>query len=320
MLVGWAQAYGAAWEAIAEDPSFDPAQKARLREDARQIGASLAVKRASGYDLEIRDADGRITYHGILNENSIDRSYVKDAANGFYAVMALGIVSAMAYVSGDEALDKYVKNDLIRRRGLHLLARDSMQWVNLGPRSNFSNYNMAFTGAWLALRYTPDADARAVVAEATEKALYAVPGDGRQPLEMKQTWFDVIYAYAKAGGSVHDAPAGAPDEAALGRGIETLKEFPFPPFWDVSVVNCDDVEIAAGRCTLNDGTEIGLLGNVGWGDKLVADRPIPMRVRPPSNYYWRSNPYEPNGGGDGSRLIPAADFRSAYWTGRYVKR
>jgi hypothetical protein len=122
------------------------------------------------------------------------------------------------------------------------------------------------------------------------------------------------------GGSVFGPPAAPPDEAALARGIETLKEFKFPPFWDEPVENCDPDEIASGICTLGDGTPVKLLGNVGWNDDLVADKPIPMRARPASNYYWRSNPYKPNGEGGGEGLLPGVDFRVAYWTGRWARR
>ena len=320
MLVGWAQAYAAVYEVIRDDPAFDAALKARLREDARQIGTSLSVKRESGYDLEIRDADGRRTLNGVLNENSIDRSYVEGAANGFYAIMSVGIISALAFVSEDAALMKYLKDDLLRRRKLDLMARDSMQWVNLGVGSNFSNYNMAITGAWLALRYTPDAASREVFQAAYEKAIYDVSGSDRQPVEMKQTFFDVVYAFCRTKGSAFNAPAAPPDEDALARGVGTLKGFPFPPYWDVAVTNCDDTEIAANSCTCVDGTHLDLLGYQGRGGTLVSEQPVPMKTRPPSNYHWRSNPYEPNGGGDGARLLPGVDFRMAYWLGRWTRR
>ena len=320
MLVGWAQAYAAVYEVIRDDPSFDAALKARLREDARQIGLSLSKVQASGYDLEIRDADGRMTYHGVLNEQAIDRSYTPGVQNGFYAIMSLGIVSGLAYVSGDPDLLSYIKKELLHKRKLHILARDDMMEIDMGVYSNFSNDNMAITGAWLALRYTPDADARKVLQNAVENSIYSIPGKKRQPAEMKQTFFDVVDAFSVTQGSAFNAPAAPPDEGALARGIETLKGFPFPPYWDVLVTNCDDAEIAAAACTLNDGTQVKLLGNVGWGNDLVADQPIPMRVRPPSNYVWRSNPYVPNGGGDGSRLLPAVDFRMAYWMGRWTRR
>ena len=92
-----------------------------------------------------------------------------------------------------------------------------------------------------------------------------------------------------------------------------------PPFWDIARTNCDDTEIASGSCTADDGTHLDVLGYVGRNDELITVQPIPFAVRPPSNYYWRSNPYDPNGGGDGSRLIPGVDFRYTYWYGRWVK-
>ncbi|MFA6032592.1 MAG: hypothetical protein WC889_06805, partial [Myxococcota bacterium] len=320
MLVGWAMAFAAVHEVIKDDPSFDPALKARLRADALAIGTSLSVKRESGYDLEIRDADGRITFHGVMNENSIDRAYVPGAENGFYAIMALGIVAGLAYVAGDPTLDKYLKNELIKKRKLQVLARDAMKWVDMGVQSNFSNYNMAFTGAWLALRYVPDADARKVVREATASALYNVPGRDRQPSEQEMSFYDFIYAVAVSGESVYSGPDAPPDPGALERGVGTLKGFPFPPYWDYTIVNCDEDEIKALSCTAVDGTHLDLLAELGRGDKVVAKKVVPMRTRPPSNYVWRSNPYEVNGGGSGDRMNPAVDFRAAYWMGQWSRR
>jgi hypothetical protein len=87
------------------------------------------------------------------------------------------------------------------------------------------------------------------------------------------------------------------------------------------VINCDEAEIASGVCIGLDGTEFDLLGYVGRGDKLVAEQPVPMAIRPDSNYYWRSNPYEVNSdGGNGTLLLPGVDFRVAYWMGRWAQR
>lgn len=320
MLVGWAHAYAVVYEAIRNDPGFDEQLKQRLRDDAKAIGMSLATVRESGYDLEIRDADGRMTFHGILNENAIDREYVEGANNGFYAMMALGIVSAFAFVAEDESLISYIKNELIGKRHLELIARDHMMWVDMGVGSNFSNYNMAFTAAWLAMRYTPDAEARTILREATARSLYNVPGSERQPVEMKQSWYDFVYAGGMTGGSVFEPPSQPPDEAAIKRGIETLLEFKVPPFYDFMVVNCDESEVASKSCTAEDGTHLDILGPLGWKGDLVAKQPVPMRIRPPSNYYWRSNPYTFNGGGTGETLLPGVDFRIAYWTARFMRR
>ena len=66
-----------------------------------------------------------------------------------------------------------------------------------------------------------------------------------------------------------------------------------------------------------DGTSLPLLAKLGRGDVLVAAIPVPMRIRPPSNYVWRSDPYRVNGTGDPLSLYSAVDFRLAYWTARH---
>ena len=68
-----------------------------------------------------------------------------------------------------------------------------------------------------------------------------------------------------------------------------------------------------------DGTELPLDTAAGRGDALVATIPVPMRIRPPSNYFWRSDPYRVNGDGDANALYPGVDFRLAYWMGRHLR-
>ena len=156
---------------------------------------------------------------------------------------------------------------------------------------------------------------------ALSDALYATPGKKRQPLEQQQSFFDFVYAAGLADARAGRPAASAPDEGALGRGLQTLREFPVPPFWELGRENCDADEIASQVCFAEDGTRLDLLGYVGRGDKLVSVQPVPMRVRPPSNFYWRSNPYEVNGDpASGERLLPAVDFRAAYRLGRWVQR
>ena len=58
---------------------------------------------------------------------------------------------------------------------------------------------------------------------------------------------------------------------------------------------------------------------VNVGDLITAE-PLPMRIRTPSNYYWRSNPYKPNGGSNGAGMFAGPDFRLAYWMGRFIRR
>jgi hypothetical protein len=321
MYIGWVAAFAGTWEVIRNDHAFSDELKARLKADATAIVHELKVVRPSGYDLEIPDADGRTTFHGYMNENNLDRIYVPGIRNGFYSIMALGCVAGLNYVAEDPEIEAWLYDDLIAKRKLHIISSEPQTMVNQGPQSNFSNQNMAFMGAWLAMRYVEkEGEGRVMLKKALAGALYD-SGEPNQPAEMKQSFFDFTFV-AGVGGATASSPMTAPpDEDALANGLETLSEFPEPPYWELGIENCDAQEIEAGSCLCADGeTTIELVGNVGWGDKLVASRPIPMRIRHPSNYHWRSNPYEPNGDGDGTRLLPAVDFRWAYWMGRWVRR
>ncbi|MBK7584132.1 MAG: hypothetical protein IPI67_28525 [Myxococcales bacterium] len=320
MFSGWVFGYASAWEAIHDDPAFAKDKKARLQADASAIGRALMEVGAQGYDLELKDPDGRRTYHGILNENSIDRLYVDGAQNGFNGLLALGSVAALAYVSEDPTLNAYLEKNLIRERALHTIARDNMLGVDLGVKSNYSSYNMAFLGGWLAVRYLCDEDVRSVAREAVQVALYDRPGQTRQPLEQKQSFFDLGYVAAVSGTSAFAGPSAAVDQAALARALQSLAEFEPPPYFAPVRVNCDAGEIAAGKCVADDGSALVLLGYVGRGDELVAAEPLPMRTRPPSNYHWRSNPYAVDSPSDGSELLSGVDFRVAYWMARFTKR
>jgi hypothetical protein len=316
MLIGWVIGMAAVWEVTALDPTVPQDRKDRLRNDASAIARSLMQVGDRGYDLEVHDADGRITYHGYINENALDRGYLAGAANGMYGIMALGIVGGLSYVSREPDIVQYLRQDLIERRGLHLLARDNML-LDAGLLSNYSGYNMAFQGAWLAYRYLPEEPAREVIREAIATSLYARPGASRQPSEQKQTFYDFVQAVSAGRGTAFGPMTGPPDEGARARGVETLTEFWEPPYFAQNRLNCDDVEIESGQCIGIDGTPIQVLGYVGRNGELVASGPVPMRIRPASNYYWRSNPYAVNGGDD-SGLYAANDFRFCYWMARWV--
>jgi len=326
MYIGWATAFGASWEVIRNDPTISQEIKDTLVQDALEIGTQLTVVRKTGYDLEIPDADGRTTLHGYMNENCIDscqdpKNYIPGIKNGFFAMMALGSAATWAYITKDPALESFLYDALVTERKLPEITYDNPGAVNTGIGTNFSNFNMVYQGAVLALRYIdPERapGALSTVRKALKFKLYDNGGDF-QPAEMGQSLFDFAYAGGMAGSSAFADMSSAPDSGAMARGLETLREFPTPPFWDVKVENCDANEIAAKHCTCIDGSEIDLLGEVGWKGNLVASAVLPMKIRPPSNYFWRSCPYGVNGGGDGSGLLPGVDFRYAYWLGRWSR-
>ena len=321
MYVGWALAYAAVWEAIRTDTTIADALKLRLRTDAKKLLDSLMEIGGEGFDLEIRDADGRRTYHGILHEHSVDRVYIMNFPNGFNGLLATGIVGALAYVSGDVGQRRYLEDALIDERGLLDLAQGSLLGLDLGPGSNFSGYNMAFTGAWLAARYLARASDREAIRSTLRAVLYNRADVPRQPREQSQALYHLVFAQSELG-----VYAGGQDEVqaveSLNQVIEhvrrDLDEFPQPPFFGRSILNCDEAEIASTDCVADDGTALPLLGTVGWNNDLIAAVPVPMRLRPVSNYYWRSNPYAVNGETSELALLPGSDFRWVYWGGRML--
>ncbi len=322
--IGWVAAYGAAWEVVQSDPSIPSLYKDRLQTEAADLGQALMQTTLFGYDLEIPDADGRTTYHGYLHEEAYDRTYIpflpiKNAAN---AIMALGIVSTLAWVSGDAALTTYLLDELIAARDLPGIIETDMQ-VDLGPsNTNFSSYNMVFMGAWLASRTLPDAAARASVRAALDSDIYAKPNPllAPNPTAWGQSLYDFIYAAAQA-----DASAGGPgtlpvDDAAIQRGVATLAAFDAPPLFSDEVLNCDPTEEAAGSCVAIDGTTtITVRAEKDRFDEIQAEAVVPLPVRPRSNYEWRSNPFRINGPA-APVMVSGVDFRYAYWMGRYLPR
>lgn len=321
MLIGWVLGMAAAWEVSRGDPSVDPARLAALRADARAIAQNLRRENERGYDLEVHDADGRVTFHGYLHESAVDRTYLSTfRANGQHAAMALGIVAALARIAEDPALDDWLHNDLIRRRDLPGIVRDRVDIIDVGEMTNFSNYNMAFTGVWLAGRYLCDDRARDAVRGGTLAGLYQTPGRPRQPAEMGQSFFDLVAIAAGARGTAwRDLDASGLDAPALLRAAGTLRAFPDAPYWARARENCDAGEIASRSCVGDDGTPLPLSPMSGRGDTVVALVPVPMAIRPASNFHWRSDPYRPNGEGSPRSLYPGVDFRMAYWMGRYLR-
>lgn len=330
MLSGWAMGYAGVWEVIRDDPTFDQALKDRMQADAKALGHSLMKVAESGYDLEVPDADGRRTFHGCMHEHNIDcQLYLDSFNNGFHSLMALAVVGTWAWVSEDPTLQAYLDEQLIGARRLHELARDDMFGVYAFEYTNFSGVNMAFISAWLACRVIDDAEVRSVLEAAVATSVYAIPGEIRQPAEQKNPFYDFAYAACVSGQSVSTPPAAAIDQDAVDRGLETLTDFPDAPYWDVGIINCPDATCDSSNkwlpddqkvCTAVDGTQLDLYGCLGWNDDLIAVQPIPMAIRGPSNYHWRSNPYAPNRGGGGGQLLPGVDFRAAYWMGRWARR
>ncbi len=313
MIFGWTMGIAAIWEVIKDDPTYPAALKTRLQADAKSVLDGLRVVRSSGKDLEIWDPDGRRTYHGNMHETSIDRDYV--LKNGVASMMALGEVAGLVSVVDDASSKQYL-DSLITTRDLPGAIKQSMQVIALGgDKSNHSAFNMLFMTEWMANRYIADATTRAGLKSPIE-GLYA-PLFGERPIEWKQSFYDLTIAAQKAGAWTGGNASTTIDTAAVGRALDSLKGFPQAPFYAVAKENCDANEVASQSCVLLDGTTVVSL-KFSNGE-LVANKPIPMHLRPASNYFWRTNPFLVNGAGNPNVVFPGSDLRVAYWMGRYLR-
>jgi uncharacterized protein (TIGR03382 family) len=314
-LDGWVFAVGVAWDLLADDPSIPKDALDDLRADAAAVGHSLMQKRPIGSfetDLVMMDADGRpTTFHDLSAEEISPGVVFNTPTNGFNAWMALGIVRTLYHVSGDEQIGRFYYDDLIGERDYLGVAEESVSLMYVGNQTNFSNVNMAFVAAWGLLRYEADPEIAERARRILEEQLYA-PGKPREARGLKQTFFDLVFAGFRRFGVLADGGT------AREQGLETLVEHAPAPYFTFGVDNCDAAEQQTLSCIGVDGTPIELSPEPGRGGALVAVDPVPMRIRPPSNFEWRSDPHRVNGGA-GDRLNPGGEVVCAYWMGRHLE-
>jgi hypothetical protein len=317
-LDGYVFALGAVYDVVADDPAIPADAVARLVDDARALGARLIqkVELSPGFssELVIVDADGRPTsFHDLSAEEATPGVLLDAPLNGFNGWMALAILRTLYHVTGDEAVGRFYREELLEKRGYLANVRDTIAIMYTGFNTNYSNVNMAFVAAYGLMRYESDDALAAEMRELLETQLYA-PGKDREARGLGQTFFDYVYAAFGAAGSL-----AGPGAEALAAGTATLVGFPAPPYWNPEVVHCDAQEIASLDCKASDGTALPLARKPGWNGGVVALDPLPIALQPPSNFHWRSDPHAVNGGG-GPRLNPGGDFHAAYWMGRMLVR
>jgi hypothetical protein len=322
MLLGWAAAFGGVWEVIKDDPTIDPGLKALHQQYASDLAHNLMQVKPDGYDLEIGDADGRTTINGYLNENAWDTIYLPwlGIKDGGYTLMSLGAISALAYASEDPTVVDYLYDTLLGPRRFQDITYNNIIGINLWWDTNYSGVNMAFQGMLLAQRYIDDEDTIDKLRHTLAYKLYDYPPDAtRMPKQYSYSLFDFIYAAGIADMSAYHPAKHPPDEDAVQRGVQSLMEYAEAPFWEVTVTNCSAQAIQSGMCQFPNGQWVTVLGDVGRSKELMTEQPFPQTYRPPSDYQWRSNPFDPNGGSDGTRLLPAVDWRWAYWYARWAR-
>ncbi|HUT55043.1 MAG TPA: fibronectin type III domain-containing protein [bacterium] len=336
---GWIFAMGVAWDVIADDPAIPEHYKDMLQTHARDMAHRLMeVAPEYGTDMVLRDVDGELTKNCDVNPRLLVLDVCQSAGvspepiNTFNAVMGLGFIRVCLHIAGDEDIRDYYYNELIGNRRWHEFIRDgAFPIADMGYGTNYSNVNMAFIAFYNAIRYETDPGVRAVLQQGMEK-LWDNHKNNRQPADINQTFFNVIFAGLRAGGN-------APGVTAAG--VRTLKEWPYPPvFWSEPVINCDADELLEGWCLAVDNETIIELPNLknpslyqyfataslcdnmvglGHGGDIVSENVIPRRLRGPSNNDWRSNPFDVNRCGSPYEVQAVPDIIAAYWLGRFLK-
>ena len=318
ILDGYVFALGAAYDVGAGDPAIPVEKIERLVEHARAIGLrlieSVEVAEDVEIDLVIQDADGRpTTYHALSAEEFLEGIVTEESSNGFNAVMATGILRTLYHVSGEPKIwERYRELISGTRDYLGVMERALTDLIYFREITNYSVVNMAFLAVYGLLRYENDPGVASRVRRVLETELYDV-GVDRDPRGLELTFFDFIFAGFRAEGTL-----GIGAEAVVD-GLAGLEGHPGAPYWDLSTLNCDEAEIAALDCVLLDGTRVALSARRGYGgERAVAVEPLPVELRPPSDFMWRSDPYAVNGGGR-DRLNFGGDFHAAYWLGRFLR-
>jgi hypothetical protein len=302
---------GAAWlyDALKDDPNAP-------KDVLDQVGADLTAFAKAlmqtapelGIDLCIRDADGRLTgAHDLNPRQAVPEAVIPEditLRNGFNAAMALGVIRAAYHVGGDPDVGRYYYEELVGKRNYPKLMADNAGIIFLGAPTNYSNVNMLAISLALIGRFETDPYVRGKLQETLAKQFWST-GDSRDVSHSKQAWFDAVYgAYA------------ASPETVSARIAESLSGFQDAPAFTRDRTNCDDKEIAAGKCVAVDGTTVIVLDTgKGHGGGPVAKDIVPWSVRPDSDFEWRDDPHEVNGQAS-SMMNPGGDFLAAYWLAR----
>jgi hypothetical protein len=315
-LDGYILSMGAVWDVVVNDPDIPDDFKLRIQDDVAGIGEMLMeVAPETGRDLTIRDADGRLVkYHDLnpLEMQGVPIPPFLGIGNGFNAVMGLGIIKTIAFITGDQRfMDFY--DELLIDRDFPRYVDQTFKFAYVGPHSNWSNVNMAYVAMYPLLRYEADHGTFSYWREVLDRDLWKSYYPAWDVDTGNQAFFNIIFASF--------AP-GATDDEAADRAAPDLMGFPDPPYWNApAIINCDENELAAGQCLAVDGQTIITLAGTGIGGRFLSQSvgPVPRSIRPPSNFNWRSSPHDVNGGG-GTRLNPGGDFHGAYWLGRYMRR
>ncbi|MBN2497358.1 MAG: hypothetical protein JXR96_22395 [Deltaproteobacteria bacterium] len=314
-------------DAMAGDPDIDPQHVARMREDALGVARMLMTRRdisllqdidgdplgEGEYDLIIMDADGRPTMYHDLNPKSFEKFYFpEDSAsfNRFNVIMAVGVMKGLFHITGDEEIERYVYDELMHEREyLDLLFRSegAIDYIYMGRGTHWDDPDMTAVALWLALYTEKDPEVRAPLLRFLEQSWWAPESEPDYAAsKAKQPLWHLVYL---------SMTESAPGQSLADEAADLLEGFALGPYFNDEVTNCDAQELEARECLAIDGQTVLHLVGIGERDGEMASEALHPRIRPPSNFNARSNPFAVNGGG-GRRLNPGGDLLAAWWMGR----
>jgi len=310
-VIGYALATVWLYDALRDDPMAPPGLADKLAQPLVAFARALMkVVPEKGIDMYARDADGRLTSFGDLNDRLITSAgdpLPEDSTlrNGFNGAMGAAIIRAAFHVSGEQDIGKFYYEELVGKRDYPGSFAKNAGAIYTGSRTNFSNVNMLAIALAILGRTETDPYAREKLATALDTQFWNA-GSDRDASHAKQAWFDAIYG----------AYGPKPPADLRARVTENLSGFQPAPAMQRDRINCDAAEIAAGSCLAIDGTTtIALSSTPGHNDSVVAKTVLPMSIRPDSDMAWRADPHDVNSGGS-NRMNPGGDVLGAYWLAR----
>ncbi|NOZ02808.1 MAG: hypothetical protein GXP54_13105, partial [Deltaproteobacteria bacterium] len=210
-MVGQVFAMVSLYDAMKDDPDIDQTLVTQLQDDARLIGEMLMLKRDISqmegpvgegmYDLIIMDADGRPTYYHDLNPLSLEKFYAppeQGIYNLFNLMMSWGIIKGLLHISGDEALEKFLYEDLLSERAypaklLKEHADQALDYIYMGIDTNFDNPDLISVALWPALYTENDPEVRAPLEKFMNESWWDRPGESHTARLCKQPYWHAIY-------------------------------------------------------------------------------------------------------------------------------
>ncbi len=310
-VIGYALATVWLYDALRDDPMAPPGLTEKLAQPLVLFARALMkVVPEKGVDMYARDADGRLTSFGDLNDRLITSAgdpLPEDSTlrNGFNAAMGAAMIRSAFHVSGQQDIGEFYYQELVGKRDYPGSIAKNAGAIFTGPRTNFSNVNMLAIALAVLGRTESDPYVRERLGSALQTQFWDA-GSDRDVSHVKQAWFDAIYG----------AYGPRPTSDLRARVMENLSGFQPAPAMQRDRINCDDAEIAAGRCVAIDGTTILALSSTpGHNNSVVAKTLLPMSIRPDSDMAWRADPYGVNNG-PANRMNPGGDVLGAYWLGR----